>query len=104
MKNAISVGLTLALTLSVLVGLVGSILAGDSTLPYRPVLAAVSSPVDLCGRTSEVGAGKPSALTCQAKRAGSTGNSLAAVTCASNQWCCKHDDFSKGTCVKCCAK
>ena len=28
---------------------------------------------------------------------------LAAVSCGSNQWCCRHD-FSNGSCVRCCSK
>ncbi len=104
MKNVISVGLTLALVLSVLMGFGSSALAEDSRTPYRPVLAAVSNSFDLCGQVSQVGAANPLAMTCQAKRAHSTGRALAAVTCASNQWCCRHEDFSKGTCAKCCPK
>ncbi len=30
--------------------------------------------------------------------------SAAAVTCGSNQWCCKHDIGGTGECLKCCNK
>lgn len=31
-------------------------------------------------------------------------NAAYAITCGSDQWCCRHDIGGTGECVKCCAK
>ena len=75
--------------------------ADDSTKGQSFVMASLSSGA-FCGRISEA---SPFNLTCRPNNAAATGHTrTAAVTCASNQWCCKHEDFSKGTCARCCSK
>ena len=72
---------------------------------YRPILAALSYPEASCRRTSEAGLSDGIASICRSTGAVKDGQPLmAAVTCRSNEWCCRHEDFSKGTCAKCCPK
>jgi hypothetical protein len=75
-------------------------LAGESRARHGWIVATLSSSA-LCGRVSEANS---SSLHCRSNNAAAVVNArTAAVTCGSNQWCCRRD-FSKGTCVKCCSK
>lgn len=79
-------------------------LAGDDHTENGAMVVAVATAGGFCGRSSEAGATGFSALAC-APNARITGyKSLAAVTCGSNQWCCKHDIGGSGACTKCCNK
>lgn len=71
---------------------------------YRPIFAALSSNTS-CPRVRETRILEGLASACPANSSAASGGTItAAVTCRSNEWCCRHEDFSKGTCAKCCPK
>ncbi len=63
----------------------------------------------LCGnqienRTAKITASKSSASYLPTSLAGISRPLIYAVTCGSNQWCCKHDIGGTGQCTSCCSK
>ncbi len=96
MKKIIATGLILTIALTAAAISNGPALAEDNKT--APIFAALSSSVSSCGRVSEAGLCRSGSSAANANR------TMAAVSCGANQWCCKHEDFSKGTCAKCCPK
>lgn len=96
MKKIIATGLILTTALMAAAISSSPALAEDSK--RAPIFAALSSSVSSCARANEAG-------LCRSGRSEANANkTMAAVTCGASQWCCKHEDFSKGTCAKCCPK
>ena len=78
-------------------------LAEDGNQTRGLLLATLSTSGNSCEQVAVTGSSTSSALACRSNAYTSNNKLMAAVSCGSNQWCCKHD-FSKGTCVKCCSK
>lgn len=63
------------------------------------IVVALSNPGDICSR----GDSRSELAMCIVPDRPAPRQLLTQVTCAANQWCCKHD-FAKKVCVQCCAK
>ncbi len=105
MKKTIFSGLLLAIALTASPMSNAPALAEGRDTAQRQVLAALSSAGSSCARVSEAATDNASGPVCRSAGPAARGMKImAAVTCGSNQWCCRHEDFSKGTCAKCCPK
>src|SRR6185436_8855408 len=100
MKKIILITLTVIVTLLAAAIANDRVLAGDNSQARGQMIAALSTSSDACGQTAGRGPSSSSALACRSGASTSSNTLMAAVSCGANQWCCKHDDFSKGTCVK----
>ena len=80
-----------------------SLIAPGSAAAEQLILASVPGGVCVAGESNAVA--QSTSLSCVGSNVGIRRNSdrLAAVSCASNQWCCRRD-FSNNTCVRCCSK
>jgi hypothetical protein len=103
MKKLLIIVLTLAMTLTAFQITNSSALAEEGKMTRGPLLAALSTPGGSCGQAGAAGSTGLSVLACRSSGYASNKQLMAAVSCGSNQWCCKHD-FSNGTCVRCCSK
>lgn len=68
------------------------------------IAVAMSTASDFCRRIDESRPPANSPLACKPSGGVASSQLLAAVTCGSNQWCCKHDIGGSGACTKCCPK
>lgn len=75
------------------------------TAAVRPAIMTVASYSASCNRTSDAEMSDGFVSSRRSTGVVNGGQTLvAAVTCRSSEWCCRHEDFSKGTCAKCCPK
>jgi hypothetical protein len=69
--------------------------------PYGTAVAS-ATPVDVCGaHASLMSSGT---MLCPRSERADPKKLLAGVTCAANEWCCKHDIGGTNECTKCCRK
>jgi hypothetical protein len=73
-------------------------LAGES----QSMVVAVSNAGSFCARVNEAGLGTCGLTDRAHQRVRGGLGPLAAVTCGSGQWCCRHDIGGSGACVQCC--
>ncbi len=104
MKKLFLIALTVAIALTAIPLMNSWSLADDRNITQRPMLAALSTLGKACEQGGVKGSTGSSPSACRSSGHATSNTLVAAVTCGSNQWCCKHDDFSKGTCAKCCSK
>ncbi|MBI5910652.1 MAG: hypothetical protein HY848_11950 [Betaproteobacteria bacterium] len=104
MKKLFLIALTLAIALSAIPLMNSWSLAQDRNATQGPMLAALSTSGKACEQGGVKGSTGSSPLACRSSGYITNNTFMAAVTCGSNQWCCKHEDFSKGTCARCCSK
>jgi hypothetical protein len=73
--------------------------AAENAIEGLSIVAALSDPGDICAR----GRSRPELAMCEAIARPAPRQLAQEVTCAANEWCCRHD-FAKKICVKCCPK
>jgi hypothetical protein len=78
----------------------GSAVAGEARAEGGAITIALASQNPFCARIDATPSHAAEASCAAAIR---SPRLKLAATCASNQWCCRHD-FRSGTCVKCCPK
>ncbi len=104
MKKPSLIALALAVALAGVPITSGLPLAEDGHPGRGAIIVALSTSGNFCGWISEAGSISSSALACKPSGHVTSGNLIAAVSCGSDQWCCKHDIGGSGACTKCCSK
>ncbi len=99
MKRLSYVAVMLAFALAAVMAMSNFASAGDG----QPQTGAIVVAAVTAGACSASGAFTPAAACKPGARAAGR-QLLAAVSCGSNQWCCKHDIGGTGACTKCCSK